>query len=339
MSSSAESLTTATPPSKKRRVEGSEAEEVIANNNATTATKNGVISKSAAGATGGASKNGNSNTMNSSNGKSANGDTNGASAPAPDGKRLDAKPGLRQVLMDLSYFLGEIDESLYSRQLYVLGHEAMKKMAKAAVLISGMKGLGVEIAKNIILGGVKAVTLHDTDNAEIADLSSQFYLSEEDIGKNRAAVSLNKLGELNAYVTTNASMEPLTEEMITKYTVVVLTNSSLEEQLRIAEITRKHNIALIVASTPGLFAQVFTDFGAKFRVFDTNGEQPISTMVASVTQEEEGVVAALDEVRHGLEDGDYVTFSEVEGMTELNGCKPMKIKVKRKKTRQSLFTF
>ena len=136
-------------------------------------------------------------------------------------------------------FLGEIDESLYSRQLYVLGHEAMKKMAKAAVLISGMKGLGVEIAKNIILGGVKAVTLHDTDNAEIADLSSQFYLSEEDIGKNRAAVSLNKLGELNAYVTTNASMEPLTEEMITKYTVVVLTNSSLDEQLRIAEITRK----------------------------------------------------------------------------------------------------
>ena len=50
-------------------------------------------------------------------------------------------------------------------------------------------------------------------------------------------------------------------------------------------------------------------------------------MVASVTQEEEGIVAGNDEVRHGLEDGDYVTFSEVEGMTELNGCKPMKIKV------------
>ena len=35
----------------------------------------------------------------------------------------------------------------------------------------------------------------------------------------------------------------------------------------------------------------------KFKCFDTNGEQPISTMVASVTQEEEGVVAALDEVQ------------------------------------------
>ena len=229
----------------------------------------------------------------------------------------------------------DIDESLYSRQLYVLGHEAMKKMAKANILISGMRGLGVEIAKNVVLGGVKAVTLHDEGNAEVADLSSQFFLREEDIGKNRAVISHNRLAELNSYVATAASMEPLTEAFIKQFSVVVLTNSSLEEQLRIAEITRKHGICLIVASTPGLYAQVFTDFGPKFRVFDTNGEQPLSTMVASVTQDPEGgVVAALDETRHGFEDGDYVTFSEVGGMSELNGCKPMKIKVN-----TILFTF
>lgn len=55
-----------------------------------------------------------------------------------------------------------IDESLYSRQLYVLGHEAMRRMATSDVLISGLGGLGVEIAKNVILGGVKSVTLHDS---------------------------------------------------------------------------------------------------------------------------------------------------------------------------------
>lgn len=81
---------------------------------------------------------------------------------------------------------------MYSRQLYVLGHEAMKKMAKSAVLISGLRGLGLEIAKNIILGGVKAVTLHDEGNVEMSDLSSQFYFREEDVGKNRAAVSHNR---------------------------------------------------------------------------------------------------------------------------------------------------
>ena len=40
-----------------------------------------------------------------------------------------------------------IDESLYSRQLYVLGEEAMKKMNASSALIIGMKGLGVEIGK------------------------------------------------------------------------------------------------------------------------------------------------------------------------------------------------
>jgi len=38
-----------------------------------------------------------------------------------------------------------IDKDLYSRQLYVLGEEAMKKMASSSVLVSGMCGLGVEL--------------------------------------------------------------------------------------------------------------------------------------------------------------------------------------------------
>ena len=93
-----------------------------------------------------------------------------------------------------------IDESLYSRQLYVLGHEAMQRMATSDVLISGLGGLGVEIAKNIILGGVKSVTLHDSSLCKASDLSSQFYVSEADLGKNRAEVSHKNLAELNNYV-------------------------------------------------------------------------------------------------------------------------------------------
>ena len=39
----------------------------------------------------------------------------------------------------------EIDEGLYSRQLYVLSREAMAKITKTDVLIVGLTGLGVEI--------------------------------------------------------------------------------------------------------------------------------------------------------------------------------------------------
>ena len=42
-----------------------------------------------------------------------------------------------------------IDESLYSRQLYVLGHNATKKMNSSNVLVFGFDGLGIEICKNL----------------------------------------------------------------------------------------------------------------------------------------------------------------------------------------------
>jgi ubiquitin-activating enzyme E1 len=93
----------------------------------------------------------------------------------------------------------EIDESLYSRQLYVLGHEAMKRMSASNVLIVGLKGLGVEIAKNIALAGVKSLTLYDPTPAAIADLSSQFFLRPADVGKPRDVVTAPRVAELNAY--------------------------------------------------------------------------------------------------------------------------------------------
>jgi len=38
-------------------------------------------------------------------------------------------------------------------------------------------------------------------------------------------------------------------------------------------------------------------------------------------------VTCLDETRHSFQDGDYVTFTEVQGMTEVNHCEPRKVKV------------
>jgi ubiquitin-activating enzyme E1 len=94
----------------------------------------------------------------------------------------------------------EIDESLYSRQLYVLGHEAMKRMGASNVLVVGLRGLGVEIAKNIALAGVKSLTLHDPAPVAIADLSAQFFLRPDDVGKPRDQATVARVSELNAYV-------------------------------------------------------------------------------------------------------------------------------------------
>ena len=170
-------------------------------------------------------------------------------------------------------------------------------------------------------------------------------MTEADIGTNRAEASLNRLAELNPYVSVAVYTGKLTEDFISKFRVIVLTESSLNEQLAVSEYTHSKSIALIVASTKGLFGyvfkifgfilwlnnfiyrQIFCDFGENFQVIDATGEQPLSVMIAAITKDSEGVVTTHDESRHGFEDGDKVTFQEVQGMTELNGCEPRTVKV------------
>ena len=209
----------------------------------------------------------------------------------------------------------EIDESLYSRQLYVLGHEAMRRMQASNVLIVGMGGLGVEIAKNVILGGVKSMTIYDKEKVSLDDLSAQFYLTEKDIGKNRAECTLPHLAELNTYVPLKIieSNKILACEDLSKYQVVVLTQSNVQEQMDFGKYCHQHDIKFIVAETRGIFGQIFCDFGAKFEVVDVDGEQPLSAMISAINNDAQGVVTTLDEQRHGFEDDMTVTFSEVKG--------------------------
>ncbi|KAG5729708.1 Ubiquitin-activating enzyme E1 1, partial [Termitomyces sp. T112] len=225
-----------------------------------------------------------------------------------------------------------IDEGLYSRQLYVLGHEAMKRMASSNVLIVGLRGLGVEIAKNIALAGVKSVTIFDPEPVTVQDLSSQFFLRIEDIGKSRAEATLPRLAELNSYVPIHnlggVPGQQVTVDLVKGFQAVVLCGVPYEKQLEINDWTHQNGVHFIAAETRGLFGAVFNDFGPKFTCVDPTGEQPLTGMIVSVEQDSEGLVTCLDETRHGLEDGNYVTFTEVQGMTELNGCEPRKVTVK-----------
>ena len=133
---------------------------------------------------------------------------------------------------------GGNDPSLNGQLAKYMGYESMKKIFEARILISGLSGLGSEIAKNLILEGVRSVTLHDTESVEMSDLSSHFCLTENDIGKNRAKVCRSQLAKLNSSVAVNFVSEPLNADMIKNHSAVVLANRSMEDQLRIAKITR-----------------------------------------------------------------------------------------------------
>lgn len=203
-------------------------------------------------------------------------------------------------------------------------------MACSDVLVWGLRGLGIEVAKNVILAGVKSVTIYDKGAVEIQDLSAQYFLATEDVGRRRDQCSLGKLAELNEYVpvTVLAEHDPLdTLDILKRFHVVVMADALLGMQLTVNDYCHRSGICFIAANINGLFASVFCDFGQSFVVNDATGEAPISGMLSSITSEERSVVACLEEFRHGLEDGDWVTFKEVHGMDALNGCEPRRVTV------------
>lgn len=74
-------------------------------------------------------------------------------------------------------------------------------------------------AKNLILAGVKSVTLHDEGTVDLWDLSSNFSFAENDVGKNRALASVQKLQELNNAVLVRTLTTKLTKEQLSDFQV------------------------------------------------------------------------------------------------------------------------
>lgn len=155
----------------------------------------------------------------------------------------------------------EIDDALYSRQRYVLGDTAMQKMAKSHVFLSGMGGLGLEIAKNLVLAGIKALTIHDTEKCQAWDLGTNFFLCEDDVinMKNRAEAVLQHIAELNPYVHVTSSSVPFNEttdlSFLDKYQCVVLTEMKLPCR------RRSMTSAILTALQLSSSVRIYMEFG------------------------------------------------------------------------------
>ena len=119
-----------------------------------------------------------------------------------------------------------IDENLYSRQIILFGMETMSKISKLKILIIGLRGLGIEIAKNVIVSGPNKVIVFDPNKVELRDLGSNFYLSKQDIGKRRDKSCINKLKKLNKYVNVDYFkenfMEDIFDKIIGNFNVIVI---------------------------------------------------------------------------------------------------------------------
>ena len=197
-----------------------------------------------------------------------------------------------------------------------------------------MRGLGAEVAKNIILSGPKSVTIYDPVLVQINDLSSNFLLSEEDVGKKfRDDASLQKLSELNPYVKVTPFRFEKTNNLVNfsqlfcdkilqcKFNVVVFTElHPVNFLIQINKTCRENNIKFIYSCCLGLAGYIFTDFGPEHTIF----EQGVPTVynIKKITNDKKGFIIIDNEKgdnNFNIGDGEFVKLSDIEGMTELNG--------------------
>uniref|UniRef100_A0A8C3PI45 Ubiquitin-activating enzyme E1 n=1 Tax=Calidris pygmaea TaxID=425635 RepID=A0A8C3PI45_9CHAR len=207
--------------------------------------------------------------------------------------------------------------------------DGARRLAGARVLVSGLRGTGAQVAAALVAAGTGRVVLHDGGTARTADRGQQFLLGESDVGQNRAEASQRVLAELNPHTVVAAHTGELSEAFLASFQVVVLTESSLEEQLRIGDFCHDRGICFIVADAKGLAGQLFCDFGKHFIVEDPAEGDPVCAIVQDISQGNPGVVTYVgteESYGHLFSDGDLVRFSGVEGMTELNDQEPIRVR-------------
>lgn len=196
----------------------------------------------------------------------------------------------------------KVDEELYSRQLYVIGHDAMKKMMNTKVLMIGLDGLGQEISKNVCLAGIKSLSLYDKTPVTEDSLLSGFFHKKKNVGEEKDSSALELLRRLNKYVKVNVADEIEVE----KYDIVVTANQEIEFNLKLNEECHAKNVKFVMANTSGLFSQIFCDF-QNHSCIDKNGETISMGVINHIT--ETGLLTVADGSHHNMENGDSVKIS------------------------------
>lgn len=218
------------------------------------------------------------------------------------------------------------DFQLYSRQLVCDGMTCFQKLMNSKILIYGLRGLGVEVAKNIILKGPAKVSLFDPQKTNIIDMNSNFYLDEEDINiKRRDEAVLKKLQLLNENVEVNYLEKNSIKEVLSlipnNYNIVVITEPiSTTLSIKIDKICRENKIYFIYGAVFGLSCFLFNDFGDEHVIIEESNAELEKYVIKNIVKNgTDGIVdIILPKNESFLGEDTYVKFKNIEGMTELN---------------------
>ena len=152
--------------------------------------------------------------------------------------------------------------ALYDRQIRLWGVKAQERLRSAKILLIGMKALANEIAKNLVLAGVGSLTVLDHEPVTEEDLSSQFFVSEDHFGQNRAQAALPQILKLNPRVALFADPNPVASkypEYFSSFDITIATNLDIDTLTNINAACRFNGRKFYAADTHGMYGYVFAD--------------------------------------------------------------------------------
>lgn len=221
-----------------------------------------------------------------------------------------------------------IDHDKWSRQIRTYGIEITKFLSKLKILIIGLRGYGVEIAKNIILSNPKQVSIFDDQICKINDLGCNYFLTKENVlnKERRDQACFKKLSELNP--TTKILIENNYLSKIKEFDVVIITEFMKTDLInKINKECHENNKGFIYTITFGLAGFVFCDFGKKHIILDKNGKEKGKFYVSNITKEKNGKMTIdFSHTEKRLKEEGYLIFNQIEGMIELNSSEPRRYK-------------
>ena len=116
--------------------------------------------------------------------------------------------------------------------------------------------------------------------------------------------------------------------------VIITEIISLETAENLNQYCRLKKIGFIYASEFGISSFLFTDFGDDFVIEDNNGLEPDKYYIKSITNDCPSIVEIdpIEEINGKknflkIGTGDFVSFRDVKGMTELNDTPPRPVRV------------
>ncbi|CAM4614083.1 SUMO-activating enzyme subunit 1 [Lepidochelys kempii] len=161
--------------------------------------------------------------------------------------------------------ISEEEAAQYDRQIRLWGLEAQRRLRASRVLLVGMKGLEQKWPKNLILAGVKGLTMLDHQQVSQEDTRAQFLIPVGSLGRNRAEASLERAQNLNPMVDVKADPENIenkAEDFFTQFDAVCLTCCSRCVLVRVDQICHKSGIKFFTGDIFGYYGYMFANLGA-----------------------------------------------------------------------------